>query len=528
MEEIAETTWYILERQQPFSQSVLWTLQRHYFAARGVEAWRQGEVPHYITSNPMIANSYAEIVFAFLGDQDRLSAAAAAKDEPLYICELGAGSGRFAFHFLSRLIGLCEQAGVAAESFRYVLTDQAASNLQFWRGHPRFQRFFADGLLGVAKLDINAPGEITLDLGGRTITTGSLARPLVVIANYVFDSIPQDLFYLNGEECQQCVVSLEVNADPATLDVAELLERVQCHYERQPLAVPPYEEEPWLQELLAGYQRALPDTHLLFPAAGLRCLQRLRALSKQGLLLLSADKGDHRLTALKGKPAPGLVCHGSFSLSVNYHAIKAFCERSGGLAMFPSVRHHSLNVSACLMVSGAAGHLETRRAYQRHVQDFSPDDFFTMTRHALRTIEHMSVEEILAYLRLSHHDSHQFALSAARLTELAAGLDRDERKAVIHAIDRVWELYFPLGEELDLAQAAACLLYEMDDYRRALDFFMRSLDVYGTNTDTLTNMAACHHMLGDDEAARALLQTVFAGDPADARAQELLSLIGGA
>src|SRR5437016_12125635 len=101
----AETIRYLLEKQQPFSQSLLWDLQQHYFAERGIEAWRQSEVPHYITSNPTVANCYAEIVFACLRDQNRLTQSS----EPLYLCELGAGSGRFAFHFLNRLTRLCEQ-----------------------------------------------------------------------------------------------------------------------------------------------------------------------------------------------------------------------------------------------------------------------------------------------------------------------------------------------------------------------------------------------------------------------------------
>ena len=68
----AAKTGYILETQQVFSKSLLWDLQRQYFAQMGVEAWRQGEVPHYVTSNPTIANSYAEVVFAFWRDQQRL------------------------------------------------------------------------------------------------------------------------------------------------------------------------------------------------------------------------------------------------------------------------------------------------------------------------------------------------------------------------------------------------------------------------------------------------------------------------
>ena len=99
----AEITGYIIAEKQPFSQSLLWEWQQHYFAEMGVEAWRQGEVPHYVTSNPTMANSYAEIVFALWRDQQRLGQPDKASDEPLYLCELGAGSGRFAFHFLKRL-----------------------------------------------------------------------------------------------------------------------------------------------------------------------------------------------------------------------------------------------------------------------------------------------------------------------------------------------------------------------------------------------------------------------------------------
>jgi hypothetical protein len=488
------TAWHLLERRRPFSQSLLWELQRRYFAERGVDAWRQGEVPHYLTSNPRIADAYAEMVFAFLRDRERLGEAAA---EPLHICELGAGSGRLAFHFLSRLARRCAQAGLPLDSFRYLLTDEAEANLRFWRAHPRFRPFFDAGILDVARFDIGRSGEVALQVSGKTIAAGSLARPLVVVANYVFDSIPQDLFHVSSGECEECLVSLAVDEDPRLLDTAGLLERVQCRCERRPLAGPAY-AEPWLEELLAGYRGALSDTYLLFPAAALRCLRRLRALSKQGLLLLSADKGDHRLTSLQGSPPPSLVRHGSFSLNVNYHAVKSYCERTGGLALFPRVRHASLNVSACLFLDGATDHPETRCAYGRHVQDFSPDDFYTITRHARQTIGRMSVEDILAYLRLGHYDAHQFGRYLPRLIGLAPALDREQHRAVTEAVDRVWDLYFPLGEELDLADGIARLLYEMDDYRRALQYFQRSIEIYGAHAGTLANMETCRRLLGEE------------------------------
>jgi hypothetical protein len=126
---------FIVETSRPFFRSRIWQLQDAYFAERGVEAWRQGEVPHYVTSNPTIANAYAEIVFAFRRDLARL-APAGERNDPLTICELGAGSGRFAFHFLRRLEHLCANSDVAPEAFRYVLTDVADTNLEFWRTRP--------------------------------------------------------------------------------------------------------------------------------------------------------------------------------------------------------------------------------------------------------------------------------------------------------------------------------------------------------------------------------------------------------
>lgn len=118
-------TLYLLEQRQSFCQSLLWNIQRHYFAERGAEAWRLGEVPHYVTSTPVIADAYAEIVFAFWRDRQALFLG----EETLHICKLAAGSGRFGFYFLKRLLHLRERHDVPPCSFKYVLTGFTQSNL---------------------------------------------------------------------------------------------------------------------------------------------------------------------------------------------------------------------------------------------------------------------------------------------------------------------------------------------------------------------------------------------------------------
>ena len=68
-----EKPGYLLAKGQPFAQSLLWDIQQAYYANKGVQAWREDELPHYVTSNPRVANSYAEIVLACWRDQQQLA-----------------------------------------------------------------------------------------------------------------------------------------------------------------------------------------------------------------------------------------------------------------------------------------------------------------------------------------------------------------------------------------------------------------------------------------------------------------------
>ena len=72
-----------------------------------------GIVPHYITSNGWIADAYAKVVLGWLRDctgtvREPSSFAPLDLRHPVYIVELGCGSGRFGFHFFNRLLDLLE------------------------------------------------------------------------------------------------------------------------------------------------------------------------------------------------------------------------------------------------------------------------------------------------------------------------------------------------------------------------------------------------------------------------------------
>ncbi len=63
----------IFEDGKPFSECALWDMQRDFFVREGVNAWDH-QVPFYITSNPSIANSTAQMLLRFLGLLDKLPA----------------------------------------------------------------------------------------------------------------------------------------------------------------------------------------------------------------------------------------------------------------------------------------------------------------------------------------------------------------------------------------------------------------------------------------------------------------------
>lgn len=511
---------YILETEQPFASSLLWELQQRYFNEKGSDAWRQGEVPHYVTNNPHMATAYAEIVFAHRRDQQQLLSENALA-EPLYILELGAGCGRLAYHFLQHLRDLCEQGDVPMTAFKYVMSDYAETNLAFWRQHAHFQDFFHLGVLDVALFDTRQSDAFTLQIGGQTIARASLQRPLVVIANYVFDSIPQELIFINEGRAAQCLVQLEVDVPPRSLTVTETLQRLRCLYSYREFEAP-LVEEPHYQAMLDMYCSTLRNCHLLFPIAGMRCLDRLKACSQQGLLLLSADKGENSLAKLHDMPAPEPDRHGSFSLQVNYHALGLWCAQAHGHVMFPHALTMSLNVCALLVVPDHARWRETRRAYQRQVQDFSPDDFYTISLHARQSIHEMWLGDLLAHLRLACHDAHACSHYLPRMMALAPECSPIEREMLTQALEKVWARYFPLGEPLDLAKQIGTLFYMLNDYVRAQTFYQRSEKQYGTNAELMYDQALCHAMLEEFPAAQDLLEQIIALEPENETAREML------
>ena len=507
-----------LEKQQIFSQSQIWQLQRDYFRQSGIDAWRSGAVPHYITSNPVVGKTYAELVLAFLRDLSLKGQ----HEETVYLLELGAGHGRLCYHFFKHFEKYYEHSAIPLPPFCYVLTDFTEANLTFWQEHPRLQPYLSLGWLDLALFDAEQSETFHLQYANRTIQRASLAQPLIVIANYFFDTIPQSLFRIENETIDHVLLSLTTATDPSTSIPAEIIAALQLTYDYETAASPIYPADPHFNDMLEAYRQHGVSTHLLFPDSGLRCIERLRQLSQAGVLLLTADKGEHHLPNLDQRSAPKLSKHGSFSLNVNYHAFSDYCTRQGGLPLFPAQQQATLDLGCLLFLPDADSYKETLNAYLRFVNDFGPDDYFSLKKLIEQHFDSLSYRDIMGTLRLSGYDARIFGQMWPRLLELLPDVSASQQHDFFLASARIWDTYYPIGEAMDIADALGDLLLTLDFYAEAIFYFEMSLLIYGSAPETLYKLAVCHCLLGQFIEATPLIADLHAYDPENEVVQELI------
>ena len=103
--------------------------------------------------------------------------------------------------------------------------------------------------------------------------------------------------------------------------------------------------------------------------------------------------------------------------------------------------------------------------------------------------------ELVALLRLSGWDAFTLLGVVDALRERAAAADPAAQEDLRQALYETYDRHFAVPGEGDLPFAIGLLLYEMEDYDDALDFFEASLEQHGPDPATEQNIALCEARL---------------------------------
>jgi len=501
----------VIDQNQRLSRSLLWQLQRKFFDELGIDAWSYGIVPHYITSNPYIAKVYARMIFAWLRDivaqAQNGQADSLDPSQPIYIIELGAGSGRLAYHFLKKLDSYFEQSVLRNLKITYVLTDFSQSTVDFWLSQAQLQPYVETGQLDFARFDGEHDQSLQLIKSGVTLSAQTLKNPLAIIANYFFDGLIQDAFHIEKGKLHESLTTLTVPAENPDLNDPELLKQVEISYDHRPVEGD-YYEDPLFNTILHSYQQTLEQTNFLFPIGPINCLHTLIEIANGRIFLISGDKGYHHETDLLYRGEPDIATHGSISMMVNYHAMGRYIEARGGQFMSTLHRPNSLDICAFILDQTDRTYQETRQAYRLEVEQGSPDDFYTIKKSIEKTYPFWDLPNLLSLIRLSGWDSTILMESFSVLMEHLEKASEEMREEFYWVARQIWETYYFIGEEQDVPFAIGMLLYKIGRYADAAEFFEHSLQMHGPDVSTHYNLGMCYNEL--HQLDRALEHTNWA------------------
>ncbi len=483
-----------IESKRPFSESLIWQFNRDFYLNNGIAAWGNGIVPHSMTSSSKVGKTYAELIFALLKDLAHQGNI----DEVIYLLELGAGHGRLAFHILQHLEKLIESVDQKLPPYCYVLSDIVEENLTFFSQHPQFEVYIEEGKLDVTYFDAIESDKIYLRNKKQSILTQELNQPIITIANYFFDSIPNELLHFENRIVSSCSIAINSEENPKDLVGDELLKIMDFSY-FDIVQNAPFYKESLLNEIVEEYRNSFADTYLFFPKKGLECIQHIQSFSKVGMVLLSMDKGFHELMSLRGKKEPEIIKHGSISLWVNYHALGAYCSKQGGLALFSTSSNFHLEIGCLMFLKDAERYRHTNAAYEEFVNSFGPDDFNSMKQLAYTNAAKLQLKELIALYRLSNYDSGFFVKLLPRLKQVSKTISFQERNRLDQTMAAVWKMYFNIDEQFDLAYEIGGLYYDLGFYPEALRFFGFSVEAFGVKPDMYYNKALCYYQLHKDE-----------------------------
>jgi len=508
----------------PISQCPLWKIQEDYYRQHGIGAWDE-KVPYFVTNSVVIAETYADLLVAFLQDY----AAQLDVAEPVYLLELGAGIGRFGFLLLKELDRKLPYFPVLRDlKIKLVMTDFTDMPPSFWQKHERLKPFVEAGKVDFAVLHPESETSVKLRVSGQTLAPGSCKNPLVVLANYLFDSLRMDQFRIDGEgNVEECLIELfkkptARHSTPRRTDIRDVT------FEKSYRKTTPdhYPTAAW-NDILKEYAANLRDACVLYPTGARQVMDNMRALSGDNLVLLSSDRGFSTVGSMVAyQDFPYDMHEGCFSHQVNYHAL---CS---GMPLYLHTTHRQLN-SIQTVFSADVKNAPSEWPHLRYAFNERLDRTNAVNTLAAEAFGLVADRQdtwstcLLAFVRMNLFDPNAFTAVAKRIVPIIPKLTLSERMELLMMLDQIWDNHYQFKGAVKAPFWLGHLYYELGVYDRALFFLEKTAEIEGDDDVLCYLRACCHDAMGAPDKARTMLKKALKHNAGLAEARDMLNRLGG-
>lgn len=487
----------VLEQGVRFSKSLIWKMQEETYAKFGPEAWAiDNGVPSYITSNPYTARQYALIVIGYIKD----NLANISLNEPFYIFDLGAGSGRFAYLFIKELLDLLHKSDARPLPLCYVMTDFTEKNIAFWENHPRLSIFSEYIDIAVYKHDSTDP----LFLRKKKTTVKEIQNPYVLIANYYFDTIPQDLFKVKDGQLYEGLCTLSIPQEQANNPLSDLVGCVDLSYQYKPVEGVYYQERDDLDKLLKDFSSTIDNGVFTFPTGAFNTLKYFEDISSGHYLLLAGDQGIAQKTQIPKESEPKFCRHTSFSIDVCYPILQRYFQEDTSCAWLPTFSDPIFINFTAVQGRNKKRCPFTKEAWE-HMDAFEPCDYWKLMIESHQ--KEQSLAFILSLTKLGNWDPMAFHFFFNKIRESLKTDTKGIESTIFETIERIaFNFYWIIPSDGDFMVNLGVLCFDLKNYKRAMRFFNDARSISGDTKIILNNLGACYQAMLDPKKAHKFFQ----------------------
>lgn len=500
--------YFFIEESSKLSESKIWTLLEQYYQASSISAWNQ--IPFYPTSNPFIAEAYADVILNFILDyKEQID-----YSKPLYILEMAAGTGCFSFYLLRELRKRKESFELLRKvNLQYLMVDFTADNPANWKQNEKLKSFRDEGWLqfGVFKpLDdafvMSCPDDKSepVQILNSELCSGN---PLIAIANYFFDSIKQDAFQVQSRQLTEVRQRFECKREAANPDEIKFESMRKTGTETYHEVSRDYYGDGRLNNVLKSYCRDFENASVLFPLGAFTVISNLLKISSDNLLLISSDKGFTDKDYVKGRrEQPFVAHHGIFSYSVNYDAIRRYFEELGGTSLNTTDDNLSVSSSVNFLLKDKGNALEHSKFFFTDKMDRQNlANYLYFLQDLLTDVEPKKSNELLrscmGYIQLCNYDPIVFCLAAPRIYFYLETISSSQAQHLLFIIEKVKENFYSVQQQYDVFYWIGRIYYGMSRLDDALKSFADSMLTFGESSSALYYIAACHEVKKDFNTA---------------------------